>query len=123
MEWSFVENRPFLCAAHGLVFCHSWLSHSQEAIAVMERILAWNPDHNQGIRFMIGSEYLRAGEEEKAESFFVTEAAEHPPYRYELALLLLRRAGRWRRRRASAVVSSRTATLRNSFAETRIPSR
>ena len=56
----------------------------------MERMLAWNPDDEQGIRFVIGPEYLRAGQTERARFVFETEAAHYPPCRYELALLHLR---------------------------------
>ena len=91
IEWGYLENRPFLRAAHGVVLCRLKLGQRSEAIAVMERMLAWNPADNQGVRYIIGSEYLRAGREDEARSFFETEAERYPPYRYELALLLLRR--------------------------------
>lgn len=110
IEWRHLENRPFLRAAHGLVLCHLRLRRREEALAVMEKMLAWNPGDNQGIRFMIGSEYLRAGEERKAASFFVTEAAGHPPYRYELALLLLRQG-----RRVEAATSLRLGFVENGY--------
>ena len=32
-----------------------------EAIRLMEQLLQWNPNDNQGVRLIIGSEYLRAG--------------------------------------------------------------
>ena len=110
IEWKYLENRPFLRAAHGLFLCRLRLRRRQEALAVMEKMLAWNPDDNQGIRFMIGSEYLRAGEERKAESFFVTEAAQYPPYRYELGLLLLRQG-----RRVEAATSLRLGFVENGY--------
>lgn len=91
IEWGFLENRPFLRAAHGVVLCRLRLGQRAEAVSVMERMLAWNPSDNQGVRYIIGSEYLRAGREDEAASFFETEAEQYPPYRYELALLLLRR--------------------------------
>ncbi len=90
IEWKYLENRPFLRAAHGLALCRSQLGRSGEAISLLAKILAWNPDDNQGVRYVIGSEYLRAGQEDRARPFFETEAAYYPPYRYELALLLLR---------------------------------
>lgn len=89
IEWSDLENRPFLRAAHGVALSRLRLDRRGEAIPTMEKMLGWNPNDNQGVRFLIGSEYLRAGEQEKAMSFFETEI-EYPPYRYEMALLLLR---------------------------------
>ena len=90
IEWGFLENRPFLRAAHGVVLSQLRLGQRSEALQLMERVLTWNPNDNQGIRYLIGSEYLRAGETKKAESVFANEAAHYPPYYYEHALLHLR---------------------------------
>lgn len=54
---------------------------------MMENMLRWNPSDNQGIRYLIGSEYLRAGAAKRAQKVFKTEADIYPPYRYEAALL------------------------------------
>lgn len=90
IEWGFLENRPFLRAAHGVVLGHLRLGQRREAIALMERMLAWNPDDNQGIRYLIGSEYLRVGETGKADRVVADEAPHYPPYHYEHALLRFR---------------------------------
>lgn len=90
IQWGFMENRPFLRAAHGAALCHIRLGKRQDALRLMEKILAWNPNDNQGVRFLIGSSYLRAGETEKAERIFTDEAVSYPPYHYELALLHLK---------------------------------
>ncbi len=57
----------------------------------MEKMLKWNPNDNQGVRFLIGSEYLRLGEVDQARSILEKEAEYFPPYCYELALLHLNR--------------------------------
>ncbi len=90
IEWISLENRPFLRAAHGAALSYLRLGRRREALAIMEKMLAWNPDDNQGIRFLIGSEYLRAGETDKADRIFTEEADSYPPYHYERALLRLR---------------------------------
>lgn len=90
IEWGFLENRPFLRAAQGAMLCQLRLSQRRDALVLMEKMLAWNPNDNQGIRHLIGSEYLRAGELEKADRIFADEAAHYPPYYYERALLQLR---------------------------------
>ncbi|MCX5512855.1 hypothetical protein C3941_02820 [Kaistia algarum] len=90
IEWGFLENRPFLRAAHGVLLSQLRLGQRREALALMEKMLAWNPNDNQGIRTLIGSEYLRAGDIEKADRFFADEAAHYPPYHYERALLRFR---------------------------------
>lgn len=90
VEWGFLENRPFLRAAHGVVLCHLRLGQRKEAMALMEKMLAWNPNDNQGLRFLIGSEYLRAGKTTKASRVFKREAGQYPPYHYEMGLLQLK---------------------------------
>ena len=90
IQWGYAENRPFLRANHGAALCHIRLGKRQEALRLMEKILAWNPNDNQGVRFLIGSEYLRAGETAKAERILTDEAASYPPYHYELGLLHLK---------------------------------
>jgi tetratricopeptide (TPR) repeat protein len=88
IAWRHLGNRPFLRAAHGVALSRLRLGRRGEGISTMEKMLGWNPDDHQGIRLVIGSEYLRAGEDERAMSFFETETG-YPPYRYEMALLLL----------------------------------
>ena len=87
IEWDLLENRPFLRAAHGVVLCHMRLGQRSQAIDVMERMITWNPNDNQGIRFLIGSEYLRAGKTAKALTILNEQADQYPPYHYELGLL------------------------------------
>ena len=89
VAWRYLENRPFLRAVHGVALSQVRLGRRGDGISTMEKMLAWNPDDHQGIRLVIGSEYLRAGEDERAMSFFEMET-DYPPYRYEMALVLLR---------------------------------
>lgn len=93
IEWPWLENRPFLRAAHGVALCYQKLGRRDQAIEMMEHMLRWNPGDNQGIRYLIGSEYLRAGNEKKAQKIFKTEAGSYPPYRYEAALLEIMSGG------------------------------
>jgi tetratricopeptide (TPR) repeat protein len=86
-EWSWLENRPFLRAAHGVALCYQKLRRLDQAIEILEHVLRWNPSDNQGIRYLIGSEYLRTGNEKKAQKIFKQEADSYPPYRYEAALV------------------------------------
>ena len=79
-------------------------------IKLLERILSWNPNDNQGVRLMIGSEYLRADEETKARRVLQEHGAEYPAYRYELGLLHLG-ARRW----AAAATSLRHGFVENPY--------
>ena len=110
VEWGHLENRPFLRAAQGAALCHLGLGEREEAISVMERILLWNPDDNQGIRYLIGSEYMRTGQEGRAETFFETEAPGYPPYWYEKALLFL-----CQDRHVAAATSLRRGFVENGY--------
>jgi tetratricopeptide (TPR) repeat protein len=87
IEWGWIENRPFLRATQGLALCHQRLGQRREAIELMERLLTWNPNDNQGLRFLIGSEYLRSGNKTKASRLMKREADHYPPYHYELVLI------------------------------------
>jgi len=39
------------------------------ALPLMERMLGWNLDDNQGVFYVIGSQYLRASNSAKAQFF------------------------------------------------------
>lgn len=90
VEWLSLDNRPFLRAMHGAVLCYLQLRQRRNAVRLMEKMLKWNPNDNQGVRFLIGSEYLRLGEIDQARSILEKEAEYFPPYHYELSLLHLR---------------------------------
>lgn len=87
IEWGWLENRPFLRAAQGVVLSYKKLGQGREAIALMEQVLRWNPNDNQGFRFLIGPDYLRSGKTSKAANLMQKEADHYPPYQYELALI------------------------------------
>lgn len=110
IEWGFLENRPFLRAAHGVVLSQLRLGLRNDALRLMEKMLAWNPNDNQGIRYLIGSEYLRAGEMAKAERIFTDEAEHYPPYYYEHALLHLKAGDP-----VSAATKLRQGFVRNGY--------
>jgi tetratricopeptide (TPR) repeat protein len=110
IEWGCLENRPFLRAAHGAVFCYLRMRQRRKALALMERMLVWNPEDNQGVRYILGSEYLRVGEADKAIAVFEAECPYYPPYRYELALSFLRRG-----EHAAAATSLRHGFVENDY--------
>jgi hypothetical protein len=51
LAWSSLYNRPFLRCLHGYGLCLWRLGRPDEAARVFERILALNPNDNQGARF------------------------------------------------------------------------
>ncbi|NTF98287.1 tetratricopeptide repeat protein [Rhizobium rhizogenes] len=110
IEWGWLENRPFLRAAQGVALCHQQLGQRQQTIEVMQRMLKWNPNDNQGIRFLIASEYLRAGDASRASRILKKEADHFPPYQYEAALIEIA-AGRM----VSAATALRRAFIANGY--------
>lgn len=57
--WGVPFNRPFLRCLHGEGLCLWRLGRFAEAAATFERLLAFNPNDNQGIRFIVDA--VRAG--------------------------------------------------------------
>lgn len=86
VEWGHLENRPYLRAIHGAVLAYVRLRRHREAAMLIEKMLACNPNDNQGVRYLLGSELLRAGDHDQAQNVFAAEAEGYPPYFYELAL-------------------------------------
>lgn len=60
LPWGYIDNRPMLRCLHGLGLCLWQLGRSEEATAVLERLLWLNPSDAQGARFVIRK--VRAGE-------------------------------------------------------------
>lgn len=86
-EWS---NRPFLRALQGAALAQRRLNKRKAAISLMERLLSLNPDDNLGVRYLLGSEYLRNREPGKARFLLESWSDHYPPCAYDLALLLFR---------------------------------
>jgi hypothetical protein len=51
--WLDVDSRPFMRAEHGKGLCLWRLERVQEARAVFKDMLRWNPNDNQGVRFLL----------------------------------------------------------------------
>ena len=87
IPWNRLENRPFLRAAECVARCHSLLRERSKTVEIMQQMLAWNPDDNQAVSWLIGSEFLRVERLSEAEAVFQKHAMDYPPYYYELGLL------------------------------------
>lgn len=87
IEWGYVENRPYLRALQGAMLAYVRLRRHKDAATLIDKMLACNPNDNQGSRYLLGSEVLRAGDKERAATIFDEYADDYPPYCYELALL------------------------------------
>ena len=90
IPWSRLDNRAFLALHDEVAFCYTLLGQHGEAARSMARLLKWNTNDNQGVRWRIGSALLRSEATSEAREKFESLASEYPPYHYELGLLMFR---------------------------------
>lgn len=62
------------------------LRRHKDAVTLIDKMLAHNPNDNQGSRYLLRSEVLRGGDKERAVNIFDEYADDYPPYCYEVAL-------------------------------------
>ena len=86
LPWSILDNRTFLraVAAWGLELVGQ--QRYDDAIPVLRKLLEWNPNDNQGIRYVLGPTLLRAGRRRQSMKALAETAGENPAMRYELGL-------------------------------------
>jgi tetratricopeptide (TPR) repeat protein len=66
LEWGWLENRPFLRCQHGLATALLHDGKTGEARILFEKLLAYNPHDNQGVREVLLGMYLEQEELQKA---------------------------------------------------------
>lgn len=86
IEWGHLENRSYLRLMHIGMWSYIRLRRHQLALTFIELMLERNPNDNQGVRFLLGTQAMKAGDYEKARAVLETDAAAYPPYYYDLAL-------------------------------------
>lgn len=91
IAWSFLDNRPFLSAHHGLILCHLRKKEYAEVAKMIEEHIIWNPNDNIGVRFLLGDAYFMAGNIQNARRAFSAELEDGycpcPDNAYSLGLL------------------------------------
>ncbi len=95
LEWSWMENRPYLRALANLALVHRRRRQWRQALDLHLHLLELNPNDNQGIRHLVGEEHHRLGELDDAIEAY-ERGRDEPGCRYGLALALLQggRSGR-----------------------------
>jgi tetratricopeptide (TPR) repeat protein len=68
--WSLLDTRPYMRARAGLAQTLSELGRRDEASAHYRELLRLNPNDNQGIRYLLLGESLRAGRDDEVENLF-----------------------------------------------------
>ena len=87
VEWGRIENRPYLRALANLALLLRRERRYEEALELHEKVLALNPNDNQGIRWLLGEDYHRLGRLEEAIAAY-KKALEEPGVCHSLALAL-----------------------------------
>ena len=62
MEWGHLENRPFMRAYHNLALHRMRQKDWEAAIGVLSRLLAVNPNDNQGVRYELPQCWFETGD-------------------------------------------------------------
>jgi tetratricopeptide (TPR) repeat protein len=94
VPWAILENRPYLRALGNLALVLAEQHRWPEALAIHLRILDLNPNDNQGVRYLVGVEHLRVGDDQAAIQAFEKCAEEEVGCAFGLALARLRAFGR-----------------------------
>jgi tetratricopeptide (TPR) repeat protein len=92
-SWGFIENRPYLRGLGNLALVLSEQKKWPEALAIHRQMLKLNPDDNQGVRWLIGVECLRVGDNDGAIAAFQKCMHEEVGCAFGLALAKLRAGG------------------------------
>ena len=84
--WSRMETRPLMRALHGLGLCQWKQRHYRQALATFERMMALNPNDNQGVRYLIGVLYHELCQRDQAARWY-RQTADNPHVLFNWALL------------------------------------
>jgi len=93
VHWGFIENRPYLRGLGNLALVLVEQKKWAEALAIHKQMLKLNPNDNQGVRWMIGVESLRVGDDDGAIDAFRKCRDQEVGCAFGLALALLRARG------------------------------
>ncbi len=87
ISWGYIENRHYLRTLHGLGMANINLFKHAEGLKYFEKILSYNPNDNQGIRYLIGDLYFILRNYPKAEEWY-KDNLNNATNRYSYGILL-----------------------------------
>jgi tetratricopeptide (TPR) repeat protein len=93
VPWGITENRPYLRALRNLALVLAEQKKWDEALAIHKRMMKLNPNDNQGVRWLIGLEHLRVGDDGGAIKAFQKCLGEEVGCAFGLALARFRAKG------------------------------
>ena len=85
--WGHIENRHYLRTLHGFGLANIYSLRYKEGLHLFERILGYNPNDNQGVRYLLGDVHFILGNLSDAEKSY-KENLDNPTIRYSYGLLL-----------------------------------
>jgi hypothetical protein len=86
-----LDNRPFLRLAHGTLLGLVHKGDGEGALKLAKKILAWCPQDNLGVRFLLSKIELLAGNHEAALKDCLSQAPTSPSHWYQAALISFRK--------------------------------
>ena len=107
--WGDLDNRPFLRALHGKGVCSLKFAKYRKAIDSFEQLLEYNPNDNQGARYLLGEAHLKAGNMNMAEET-LAKNVDYPPNRYSYAFVLIEK-----KKYIEAITELRKAFMENIY--------
>jgi tetratricopeptide (TPR) repeat protein len=90
IAWSEVDNRPFLRLAHGTLLGLMHRRDGKSAMTLAKKLLAWSPQDNLGVRFLLGDIALISGNSKAALNEYLTGEAILPAHWYQAGLIAFR---------------------------------
>jgi tetratricopeptide (TPR) repeat protein len=93
VAWGFIQNRPYLRGLANLALVLAEQKKWAEALAIHKQLLKLNPNDNQGVRWLVGVECLRVGDNDGAIDAFQRCLHEEVGCAFGLALAKLRAVG------------------------------
>jgi len=92
IEWSYMDNRPFLRAYHNLGLWLEKRNELKEAITIFSNILSLSPNDNLGVRYILPKLWLETGDLLSIVQLCTEYQDDYSPelmYTYPLVLVLL----------------------------------
>lgn len=91
IEWMETDNRSFLRCCYGHILGQLHSRKPKPALALAKKMLSWNVNDNQGVRFLVGDIQLMCGTLEAALKTYIKTADENPINWYSAACLAFHR--------------------------------
>lgn len=90
IEWLETDNRSFLRCCYGHILGLTHFGQGKLALPIARKMLRWNPNDNQGVRFLVGDLQLLSGALNAALKTYIKTAPENPVDWYSAGLIAFR---------------------------------